>query len=33
MKRKLSNLALMAALVAATLVSLPSKALAQYGHP
>ena len=32
MKRKLSNLALMAALVSATLVSLPSKALAQYGH-
>ncbi len=32
MKRKISNLALMAALVAATLVSLPSEALAQYGH-
>ncbi len=32
MKRKISTLALMVALVAAALVSLPSEALAQYGH-
>ncbi len=32
MKKKISNLALTAALVAAALMSLPSEALAQYGH-
>ena len=32
MKRKISILALMAALVAVAFVSLPSEALAQYGH-
>ncbi len=32
MRKNISNLALAAALVAATLVSLPSEALAQYGH-
>ena len=32
MRKNISNLALAAALVAATLVSLPSEVLAQYGH-
>ena len=32
MKKKISNLALTAALVAAALMSLPAEALAQYGH-
>ena len=32
MRKRLSTLALMAALVAVVFVSLPSEALAQYGH-